>query len=276
MVDWTTPITAEEMYGQWPLSDEAIDAALDRSRQPRPAETLYDVPVAAGIGPTSHLLDIGGRDGAHGLVLAERIGCRVTSLDPSPANLVEARATIAGAGPGIELTAGAARIEAIPLRTGGVDGVWCRDVLSHIDDLAVALAECRRVVVDGGPMVVYQTFATSWLEPAERSRLVAGLAVVPDRLDPEGFEAAAGQAGFAIEHLDVVGSQWREAWEEADDDDGRTSRQLLTAARLIRAKPEFVDTLGPSLYKLELANALWGVYQMIGKLEPRIYVLRAR
>lgn len=274
MVDWSTPLTAEEMYGHWPLSDDAIDAALDQSRRPRPADTLYDRPVQAGIGPTSHLLDIGGRDAAHGVVLAERIGCRVTSLDPSSANLAEARTTIAEAGAGVDVGIGAARIEALPLRGGSIDGIWCRDVLSHVDDLATALAECRRVVIDDGPMIVYQTFATPWLEPAEQDRLVAGLALVPERLDPDGFEAEAERAGFAIEDIDVVGSNWREAWEEAGE--ARTSRQLLQAARLIRARPELLDTLGPSLYKLELANALWGVYQMIGKLEPRTYVLRAR
>lgn len=275
MVDWSVPITAEEMYGRWPLSDAAIDAALDQSRRPANADTLYDVPAAAGIGPRHHLLDIGGRDAAHGLVVAERIGCRVTSLDPSRRHLIEAGETLAGAAPGTRLAIGAARIEALPIRRGGADGVWCRDVLSHVEDLDRAMAECHRVLVDGGPMIVYQTFATRWLEPAERARLVAGLAVVPERLDPDGLEAAAAGTGFTIERMDVVGSQWREAWEEADGT-GRTGRQLLHAARLIRAEGELVETLGPSLYKLELANALWGVYQMIGKLEPRVYVLRAR
>jgi hypothetical protein len=36
-----------------------------------------------------------------------------------------------------------------------------------------------------------------------------------------------------------------------------------------------VNELGDVEYRVELANALWGVYQMIGKLEPRVYVLAA-
>ena len=32
--------------------------------------------------------------------------------------------------------------------------------------------------------------------------------------------------------------------------------------------------MGDDDYAIELANCLWGVYQMIGKLSPAIYVLR--
>ena len=72
--------------------------------------------------------------------------------------------------------------------------------------------------------------------------------------------------------MDVIGSEWREAWEE--DGSRRTSGQLLHAARLLRAADDLRADLGETSYRIELANALWGVCQMIGKLEPRIYVLR--
>jgi hypothetical protein len=55
---------------------------------------------------------------------------------------------------------------------------------------------------------------------------------------------------------------------------GVTSKQLLHAARLIRCSDETLHELGEVPYRAELSDALWGVYQMIGKLEPRIYVLR--
>ena len=121
-------------------------------------------------------------------------------------------------------------------------------------------------------MLTYQTFATSLMEPAEAERIYADLAVVPDRMAVEGFQDAARRAGFTIEMTDVIGSQWREAWEE--NGEARTSRQLLHAARLIRCRDQLFAEVGEVPYRVELANALWGVYQMIGKLEPRVHLLR--
>ena len=54
---------------------------------------------------------------------------------------------------------------------------------------------------------------------------------------------------------------------------GRTSRQLLHVARLLRDPERYVAAMGRSGYEGEVGNALWGVYQMIGKLSGRVYVL---
>ena len=111
------------------------------------------------------------------------------------------------------------------------------------------------------------------MEPAEAERIYRCLATVPERMSATGFEQEATAAGFAVADIEVIGSQWREAWEE--DGSGRTSRQLLHEARMIRCADDLRAELGERDYSVELANALWGVYQMIGKLEPRVYVLRA-
>ena len=121
-------------------------------------------------------------------------------------------------------------------------------------------------------MVVYQTFATPLLEPNEASRIYADLVIVPERMSADDFERRVDAAGFSVEALDIVGFQWRESWEE--DGKSITSKQLLHAARLIRCSEETLRELGEVPYRAELSDALWGVYQMIGKLEPRIYVLR--
>jgi hypothetical protein len=52
-----------------------------------------------------------------------------------------------------------------------------------------------------------------------------------------------------------------------------TSRQLIHASRLIRGRQKFQQRFGADAYNAVLNNCLWGVYQMIGKLSPRIYVL---
>lgn len=274
MVDWSIPITVEEMYGRWHLTDEAVDDVLDTSRDPRSSTLLYDIVGELGVHGGSHVLDIGCRDGAHGLELVRRYGCGITAVDPSPENLARARQVVHTDPAGDKVRPVAGRAEAIPAASGSFDIVWSRDVFSHLADLGIALRECRRVLGERGAIVVYQTFASPFLEPLERDRLCAGIAVEPDRLSVDGFEHDVAAAGLTVERVVQVGSQWREAWEE--DGSGRTSRQLLHAARLTRCQQAMTEELGEQLYKLELANALWGVYQMIGKLEPRIYVLTRR
>jgi hypothetical protein len=120
-------------------------------------------------------------------------------------------------------------------------------------------------------MLVFQMFATPWLEPSEATRLWPPLAVVPHNTDPTRFEQAITAAGLRIEHRDELHSEWREHAEEHSGH--RTSRQLLHAARLLREPDRFKATLGDD-YAVELANCLWGTYQMIGKLSPVVYVLR--
>jgi SAM-dependent methyltransferase len=267
------PVTVEQMYGAQQLPDDAVQAALDRSLGPRSSSSLYDDVAALGIGPEHTVLDIGARDARHGLELATRLGCRVIAVEPVDSNLADGVELIAAHDHGdlVELRQGL--IEAIPVADQTVDLVFSRDVTSHLGDIDRALTECMRVIRRNGAMLVYQTFAGPRLEPREAAELYRDLATVPDRMDPERFEQAARSVGFTVESCEVIGSQWREAWEE--DGSGRTSQQLLHAARLLRAADDLVDELGEITYRVELANALWGVYQMIGKLEPRVYVLRA-
>jgi SAM-dependent methyltransferase len=266
------PIDVEEMYGDWPLSDDEAEAILDRSLSPRPSTSLFDIVGALGVGRDDCVLDIGARDARYALTLVERFGCQVVAVDPVARHVDEGTKAVAASGHGDRVEIHQGVIEDIPADDGSFDLVFCRDVLSHISDLTTALAECHRVLVPGGHMVVYQTFATDRLEPAEAARIYADLAVAPESMDPNRLESEAIEAGFSVVSTDVIGSEWREAWEE--DGSHRTSRQLLHAARLLRGRDQLMAELSGTVYRVELANALWGIYQMIGKLEPRIYVLR--
>jgi hypothetical protein len=84
------------------------------------------------------------------------------------------------------------------------------------------------------------------------------------------FEADVASAGFSIESLDLVGSEWSEAAQEAET----ATNYLLQASRLRRSKDQLVAELGEVPYRVMYGNALWSIYQMIGKLESRVYVLR--
>jgi len=255
MSEWDRPITVEAMYGPWGIDHDDIDAALDRSRAPRSSTMLYDAFADLDIGPSHVVLDVGARNAVHSLRIAERFGCRVVAVDPIEINVRDARAAIAEHGSGSLLDVRQGSIEAIPAADGEFDAVLSRDMLNHVVDIDGALDECGRVLAPGGAMVVYQTFATPLLEPAEAAHIYAGLAIVPERMSAPAFEEAARRAGLTVEVADPIGSEWREAWEE--DGSGLTSRQLLHAARLLPKREELLHELGEVPYRVQQANTLW-------------------
>ena len=266
--DWDDPVSVDEMYGEWDY--EAAKEALARSLEPRPGTSFLDTIGGLGIGEGDVVLDIGGREGRDCLDLAERWGCRGVSVDPVEANVRRGR-EIAEAhefGHLVELRLGA--MEAIPAEDGSVDVVLSRDMMGHVADVDTGLAEGVRVLRPGGAMVVHEVFATPLLEPQEARRLCADTATVPERMAVAGFEATVATAGFSIENVDVVGSEWAESSQER----GVAPNYLLQVARLRRAKDELVEELGEAPYRVMYGNALWSIYQLIGKLESRVYILR--
>jgi ubiquinone/menaquinone biosynthesis C-methylase UbiE len=266
----------DDLYADGPLSEAEIQALLDESLGPRGPDMLFDLAGGLGVTAQSLVLDVGSRDARHQLELARRFGCRSVGIEPVRANLDRGRALVDEARRDEPAVADAVTsvqgiAERLPFADAAFDLVWCRDVLIHVADLDTALAECRRVLRPGAAMLVFQMFATPWLDPTEAERLWPPLAAVPANTDSERFERAAAAAGFRIERMEELHGEWREHGEETAP--GKTSRQLLHAARLIRDPERYRAALGPSDYAAELADALWGIYQMIGKLSPRVYVL---
>jgi ubiquinone/menaquinone biosynthesis C-methylase UbiE len=263
----------EDVYGGDDLHDERIEALLDASLHPRGPDTLFDLAAGLGIGPGHHALDVGSADARRTVQLARRLGCHVTGVEPVMANLQRGRARIAeAAGEAGRLEQVRSVAQALPFRDGSFDLVWCRDMLVHVEPLAEALAECRRVAKPGAPMVIFNMFATPWLEPSDAARLWPPLAGVPANTDPAHFERCVADAGWTVERVDELMSEWREYLEESGA--GKTSKQLLHVARLLRDPDHYVQALGRASYEAELADSLWGVFQMIGKLSPRVYLLR--
>lgn len=262
--------TVEELYGELWAEDEALSAELDRSLDPRPAESLYDAFAALGVRESDVVLDVGCRYGAHSVELTRRFGCEVVASDVIPRHLEKAREEIAKEGLEERIRVVEAPIESLPLDDGAVDHIWCRDMLNHVR-LREALVECARVLRPGGRMLAYQTFATELLEPQEAERLFSAVAIVPENMSRAYFEKLTGEAGFVIASMDEVGSEWREHWLETGDH--KTVEHLLRAARLRRREEELVGRYGRASYEAALWGSIWGVYQLLGKLCPAVYVL---
>lgn len=268
--------TMEEVYGSAFAEEEAFQAALAESLSPRGFDLLYDLVADLGLPPGSAALDVGARDGFSCIKLARRFGFTVHGIEPVRRHLdlaALALETLAATEPEI-----AARIrmdqgiaEHLPDPDASTDLIWCRDVLEHVADLETVFGEFRRVLRPGGHAVIYQMTATDWLTPVEAARLWPPVGIQASSVDPENFEAAIAAGGLTIAQSIQLHGEWREYAEE--DGTGTTSLQLLRVSRLLRNRPAYEERFGADAYEAMLTDNLWGVYQMIGKLNPRIYVL---
>jgi cyclopropane fatty-acyl-phospholipid synthase-like methyltransferase len=256
------------MYGDWDW--EAAVELVGESLNPRTSRSIFDTVGSLGVGPSDVVLDIGGRDGSHALLMAERFGCRVVVVDPAEANLADGERNIVDHQYGhlVEIRRGT--IEEIPAADGRFSLVFSRDMMNHVVDIDRGLAECHRVLRPGGAMVIHQVFATDLLEPREAERLWSDVATVPERMTVADFERAAARTGFNIDSLDVIGSEWYEANQEA----GVSPNYALQVSRLNRVRDRYLEELGETAYRIVYGNALWAIYLLIGKLETRLYVLR--
>lgn len=259
------------IYGDIPLSDEEFEAITLRSLNPRAPEMLLDALAEYGLSAADRLLDAGCRDSAHDVAIIRRFGCPIFGIDLIADNIRRGQALIAKEAMTAHIRTAVARIEAIPAPAGTFTFVWCRDVLSHIPDLAAVFSEFARVLQPGGRVLIYGTFATDLLEPNEAQRLFQPLAIAPSSMSVEVVEAAWEQAGFQMLVRDEIGSEWREFWEESGKH--TTSQQLLKIAHLRRDRERLIAELGENSYAAELADCHWGVYQMLGKLCPMMFIL---
>lgn len=225
----------------------AFHEALSTSLAPRGPEILYELVAAMDLPRGGVVVDVGCGRGEHTRELAERFGFDAIGVDPvaEPPHMV-----------------GVA--ENLPLPDASVDLVWCRDVLSLVEDLPRAFSEMRRVLKPAGRALVYLMLATDRLEPREAEELF--VEAVPSSFDAANVETA--MAGFRIDEIVEIGSEWGEL-----DDGRKPAQRLLWAARLRRDPERYIAQFGREHYTVMLADCLWHVYAMLGKLSRRAYVL---
>jgi SAM-dependent methyltransferase len=264
--------TVQELYQLW-ADDNELRSALQRSLEPRGTDWLHDAFAALGPEPGQLVVDVGSRDARHAIRLVREHGLRAIALDPVPLNGELARTAAAEAGLTGAIEIVEASIESMPLAAASADWIWCRDVLVHVD-VDRGLTECARVLKPGGSMVAYVTLATDRLEPEESARLMGASALTDSGFHAESLEAAAQDAGLAPRTVEPLGSEWRERMLE--DADWDANADLLALARLHRDRNAFVDRYGAAAVYAAEGGLLWGVYQLLGKLCPTVYVWEKR
>ena len=250
-----------------------VYARLDQSLEPRGPDTLYDI-AAEHIDEGDVVLDVGCRDGAQLLELARRHPTiTAVGVEPVPIHVVRAMAELAGAPADLaeRITIHEGVMQDVPLADGSVDFVWCRDVLVQVDDLAGGLREVRRVMAEDARLLAYNAFATDLLDGADLAMMRRHLGWLEAHVRRPDMERAFTDAGFAIERVDVIGTEWR---EHAEERTGSTSKSLLRLSRLRRQRDEIVAWRGQEIYDHIEANLHYEAFLFLGKLEPVVHVLR--
>jgi SAM-dependent methyltransferase len=241
--------------------------ALDRSLGPRSWTFLFDVAGAADLGSHSTVADVGCGRGNHCFELARRFGCRAVGIDLVLPPLQTA-ALSTDRSPLAEFVQG--DVERLPIRTGSIDFVWCRDMLVHVRNLDAAVQECCRILRLGGKMLAWVTMETELMERREAERLYAPLAIEPMSLSQQHLEVSFQRAGFTISRREELGSELIEFYEERD---GRASRELMRIARMRRMREDLITEWGKTRYDTAHALYHWVVYHLLGKLSSGFYLL---
>jgi ubiquinone/menaquinone biosynthesis C-methylase UbiE len=258
----------EDLYADlWTAHGDEF-ALLDRSLRPRSWAYLFDVAGAAGLRAHSVVADIGCGRGNHCFELASRFECCAIGIDVVLAPIQTAMETKKRT-PLVQFVQGT--IEQLPLRTGSVDFVWCRDMLVHVEDLGSAMLECYRILRPGGQMLAWVTVQTELMEPSEAGRLYAPLGIVRQSLFRQRLETSFGTAGFSISRSEQLGSELIEFYEERD---GRASRELMRIARMSRMRDRLIAEWGRDRYETARALYHWIVYHLLGKLSSGYYLLQ--
>ena len=263
--------SVEQLYGEIWADESGLDAELEQSLDPRGTDWLFDAFSELGPQQDQVVVDIGARDAGHTIRLVREHGLRAIALDPVPLHVELAQQAATEAGLDDEVNVVQAGIEAMPLADASADWIWCRDVLVHVD-VTRGFAECARILRPGGRMLAYVTCATESLEPHEAKELFDALAIPHESTDPRVLEARAESAGLTLVSTTQLAGEWRERMVE--DGSWDPGHDLVRLSRLHRRKYELLDRHGPAHVAAYAAARRWGVYQLLGKLCPTVYVWR--
>ncbi|WP_161606198.1 class I SAM-dependent methyltransferase [Microlunatus speluncae] len=264
---------ADQIGADFGEIEEEFGRFLDESLTLRGPDSLGDLLAGADPPVGGIAVDVGCGRGRDAVRLASRFGLQVHGIDPSPINVQQAKDRAAAEGLDHRIDVHLGRAEAIPLPDRSVDVLWCKEVITFTDPIA-AMREFRRVLRPGAVGLIYQVLTGPAMTAVEAHWLASQeLGFGPAReLRPADVEEAIRVAGLEIRQRVDYASEWGEAGQERD---GSAGRRLTHAARLLRTPQRYIDRYGAANYRIMLADCLWHVYRMIGKLWGVAFLLRA-
>ncbi|MEU1180870.1 class I SAM-dependent methyltransferase [Streptomyces sp. NPDC005820] len=185
-------ISAADVYQEWAPHYDAPGNQMIDVEQPVVRRILDSLPVGAA-------LDAACGTGRHTAYLRE-LGHDVIGVDASPDMLAQARKRL----PDVDFHE--AELHRLPLPDNAVDTVVCALALTHVLDLAAALAEFARVLRPGGNLVISDAhMLVSYLRPtlARRPGPDGRPSLLTEYHRPlSAYLAAALPLGFQVRHCE--------------------------------------------------------------------------
>ena len=175
----------------------------------------------AGVGPDSHVLEVGSGSGGPAVFLAAARNCRVTGIDVNEHGVRNARRLAADQRLAERVTfqvVDASR--PLPFPPSAFDAVLSNDAMCHISNREAVLADWRRVLRPGGRMLFTDAMILTGLvsqeEIATRSSIGFYLFVPPGE-----NERLIGRAGFTLlssedvtAAAEAIAGRWHAAREQ--------------------------------------------------------------
>jgi sarcosine/dimethylglycine N-methyltransferase len=153
---------------------------------------------AVTLTPQTRVLDLGCGYGSTARYLAANYGCHVTGTNISEKELELARERAAEAGLEALLTFEYGDFHDLPHPDSSYDVVWSQEAFLHGVDKARILAECRRVLVPGGPLIFTDILVRKGTPEADRARIYDRVKS-PDMWDLEDYRQALLNLGFDVQ-----------------------------------------------------------------------------
>jgi sarcosine/dimethylglycine N-methyltransferase len=166
---------------------------------------LDDMARRAGLGPSSHLLELCSGQGAACRYLAERTGCAATGVEMNPRQVKRARQRLREASPHLARRVRFVECDALAFRPRRrYDAVLSVDSLMLIPDVPAFLAQARAALRPGGALLTAVIGAGPALEEPMR-RFAWEVDGMISLLAAEEYRALLAAAGFtAIEVEDAT------------------------------------------------------------------------
>ena len=253
-----------------------VDDVLSAAAEPQDTTTLdvlFDLAQEAGVDQTTTVLDVGCATGWRSRELIRRTGCQVDGIEFLPQLVGWGREQIEEEGFTDRLRIEEGTILDLARADESYDVVWCTDVFGIIAELDRAIDECARVLTAGGQLISYVSLATSRMAPFEQDELDRAQGSVSTSMNRENLERSF-ERHFSIERRIVIGGQHSQCSIEQGDD--QTLENLVRASRLLTWPERYRPIHGDTAYRAALTEALWGAYQLLGKIDLTAYLLRKR
>lgn len=212
MIDATTTTRVREHYAATGLTDLirsalttiAPDAETLSVAQLAPLDQFHlrgmlatqELARAAGLEPSSRVLDLGCGIGGPARYIADTFGCQVTGVDLSPGFIDAAIYLTARCALSDRVTFQTGDALHLPFEDGAFDAVFLQHVAMNIEDRPALYAEVRRILAPGGRFVTYDVvlrdgnvaYPVPWARDASTSFLLSE-GDTRTALEDTGFQA---------------------------------------------------------------------------------------